>query len=181
MIESSSEVFGGLVVFGYGTAARVASFAILMSAALLSIPVLSSTQVSGGSVELLIYGYVKDQAGRPIQGAQVVVASFNGSTQVAAISTTTDALGFYQVTLVNFPTVVWDVGFTIETTAVSGGVEESESVTVPADTPPMLQIDIQFPFEISQFGSVIGLLAAVAIVGAVAVVLLRWKPRLKTQ
>ncbi len=148
-------------------AVRIAAFALIASLAMLSIPALFSLQASAGIGPLPVAGYVKDQAGRPMGGVPVVVAVKNGSTTVSVLSTTSDSDGFYTVT---FPKDDWELGFTLVATATWGGDQVTETITITQEFGEM--IDLQFPFEIPQFGTALGFLAVAGAVGVVAVFLL---------
>ncbi len=151
------------------SAARSAVIAVLSCLAVLAIPILSSTPVAAPSVGTLsIIGYVTDNAGHTMEGIQVWVTSLDGETIAKTLMTTTDQFGFYSVVFSGFGSE-WGVGYTIVSTAKSGGNEVSENATVPDDITPLIQIDLQFAFEIPQFGNLLGFVAAAAIIGVVAV------------
>ncbi len=122
---------------------------------------------------LLVYGYVTDDAGRPIQQAHVIVTTYDEGVVVWTLSNTTNEDGFYLVTFGGMEGQ-WDVGFTVIAVAQldGGGQADSAEVTI-VDVGPMLQVDVQFPYEIPQFGSsILGFVAAAGIVGVLAVYLL---------
>ncbi len=121
---------------------------------------------------LIVYGYVTDDAGRPLEGAHVSLTMKNGGTTVGTLTNDSDAGGFYSVTFGPLVGVGWDVGWTIIATATYGGNQVTNpDVTIP-DTSPLLQIDLQFPFEIPQFGTLFGFLVTAGAVGVVAIYLI---------
>jgi hypothetical protein len=120
----------------------------------------------------LVSGTVTDSAGRPIVGAGVVVVMMNGATEVDIASDTTDSNGFYTV---SFATDNWEIGFSITSTATFNSVQVSD--TIPADEYPVSTINLQFLFEIPQFGSILGFVATAGLVGVVAVVFLAKKSK----
>ena len=152
---------------GFPRAMRVAVFALAASIALLSVSSQVSVPASAGMGPLPVSGYVKDDAGRVMEGVPVVVACKNGSTTTSTLSTTTDVYGFYTVT---FAYTVWEIGYNLIATATYGSEQVSENITITQEWGE--QIDLQFPFEIPQFGTVLGFLAVAAMVGVLAIFLL---------
>jgi hypothetical protein len=147
---------------------RVCAVALMI--AVLSMPLLqlSSSAVRGDFVgPFFVDGTVTDSAGTPIQGVDVVVVSKQGETVISTVYGVTDENGFYTVT---FPTETVDYNHTIIATATYGGNQESEQA-VPVDELG-LTMDIQFPFEIPEFGTLIGFLAVAGVVAFVAIFLL---------
>ena len=154
-------------------------FACLVLLALVAMPLLmiAAPAVRGDFVgTFIVDGTVRDNAGRPMQDVPVVVVSKHGETVVSTVYGVTDESGFYTVTL---PTQTVDYDHTIIATATYDGNQESEQA-VPVDEFG-LTIDLQFPFEIPQFGTILGFLAAAAVVGAVAVYLLPRKRKSERQ
>ncbi len=152
---------------------RILAGVVLLSLVIMPLLMIAAPLVRGDFVgTFIVDGTVKDNAGRPIKDVPVVVVSKDGSTVVNTQFATTDTDGFYTVT---FPTETVDLGHWIIATATSGGEQVSGNVTVDNDFG--LTIDLQFPFEIPQFGTIIGFLAVAAIVGVLAVILLPRKLR----
>ena len=120
---------------------------------------------------VIVDGNVTDAGGRPLVGASVVVVMMNGATPVDTKTTTTDGDGFYTVQV---GLDVWETGYTVTSTATFNSVQTSDSATIVDDF-PFLTIDLQFEFEIPQFGSILGFVAAAGLVGVVAVVFLTRK------
>ena len=152
---------------GFPRAMRVAVFALAACIALMSVSSLVSVPASAGLGPLPVSGYVKDDAGRVMEGVPVVVACKNGSTTTSTLSTTTDVYGFYTVT---FAYNVWELGYNLIATATYGSEQVTENITITQEWGE--QIDLQFPFEIPQFGTVLGFLAVAAMVGVLAIFLL---------
>lgn len=115
-----------------------------------------------------IRGQVRDQMDTPIPGAQVVVTIKNGEEVIVTKSTTTDGDGHYVLT---FDQDEWGIGYTIEVTAVYDEMQQTE--TIEADGSTVQTVDIQFPFEIAQFGNALGFLLAGALVGVIAMIFLK--------
>lgn len=150
--------------------AGITSFVLVFALSIVSLAMISSGPASAATGPLLVSGYVTDNAGHTMEGVPVTVVSKNAGTTVKTLTTTTDADGFYTVTFGGMEGD-WDVGFTITSIAQSGATQESETVTIVDET-PTLQINIQFPFEIPQFGNVLGFILAAALVGSVAGIML---------
>jgi hypothetical protein len=110
--------------------------------------------------------------GTPIPGAHVSVTIKNGEVVIVTKTTTTDAYGYYVVT---FDQDEWGIGYTIDVTAEYGEVQQTE--TIEADGSTAQTVDIQFPFEIAQFGNWLGFLLAGALVGVVAMTFLKRRRR----
>jgi hypothetical protein len=123
-----------------------------------------SVSAAGPSI---IDGKVTDSVGRPIVGAAVTVVMKNGTLTVDTASNTTDGDGFYTI---SFAVDKWAPGFNVTATATYNSVQTSDNATV--DDGGFATIDLQFPFEIPQFGSILGFVAAAGLIGAVAVVFL---------
>jgi hypothetical protein len=150
--------------------ARIVVVVIALFAAAFAVPAfVSSPAAAHGLGPLLIFGYVTDDEGNPATSVPVVVVLKNGTTTINTLYYDTDEFGFYSV---NFNPETWDVGYTVTSTATSGGQQDSEKVTIQSLDDWSIQIDLQFPYEIPQFGTILGFLAAAAVVGAVAVYLL---------
>jgi len=124
-------------------------------------------KVSANAGPFILDGTVTDDVGRKIAGVPIVAVMRDGATVVDTQSGTTDDGGFYTITL---GTDKWQPGFTVTATATWNSVQVSDTVTVGAD--PFATIDLQFPFEIPQFGSLLGFVVAAGLVGAVAAVFL---------
>jgi len=118
----------------------------------------------------IVRGFVWDSAGTPVEGADVSVSTIQGVTTRGTYTDTTDANGFYSVT---FPGAEWDVGDTIKTTATFSGNQE-DNETIAADA-VVQWVNVTYTFEIPEFGSSLGLIAAGGMVGLVAVVVLVWR------
>jgi parallel beta-helix repeat protein len=119
-----------------------------------------------------VQGQVSDQMDRPLPGAHVSVTIMNGKVVIATKTTTTDANGYYVVT---FDQDEWGFGYTIDVTAQYGEAQQPE--TIVADGSTAQTADVQFPFEIPQFGNTLGFLLAGALVGVVAMVFLKRRRR----
>lgn len=116
----------------------------------------------------VVMGVVRDVAANPLVGADVTVSMMDGNTVIATKSAQTDSSGSYSV---SFEWSEWEPGYTIEATAEYNSLQEVTDSAADASSPQ--QVDIAYPFEIAQFGSLIGFLAAAALVGIVGAVLVR--------
>ena len=125
-----------------------------------------SKPAASGTGPLDVYGFVTDSAGRPIPDAAVVV-TVQPSGAFRTCSTASD--GSYQV---SFLTSDWEVGNTVEVVVTYNAVQVSDSAV--ADDLGLINLDLQFSFEIPEFGSIFGSLVAIAAV-AVVVGLFVWK------
>src|SRR5512136_2291780 len=102
-----------VVLFKSGSIARIATFLIAAAvlAACLAVTVPREASAIG---PFIVDGKVTDNAGRPIVGASVVAAMYNGTTLVASQGTTTDGDGMYTI---SFATDLWKAGFNVTSTA----------------------------------------------------------------
>ncbi len=137
--------------------------AVVLATTLSSLP----TKVSADAGPFIVDGFVTDAGGRAIVGAPVVAVMKNGATVIDTQSSTTDDGGFYTITLA---TDQWEPGYTVTSTATYNSEQVSDTITI-VDM-PFADIDLQFPFEIPQFGSILGFVVAAGLVGAVAAVFL---------
>ena len=121
----------------------------------------------------LVFGFVYDPVLDPLAGADVVVMMKDGETVVSTRYAQTDSSGGYDV---SFAWLEWDLGYTIEVVATHGGDEAFQ--TSLADVAPSQEVDVMFEYEIPQFGSILGFLAAGLFVGLLgAFLLVRGKKR----
>lgn len=157
----------------------VASFmaAVILMAAMTVLSE-SSSAATGPKV---VRGYAKDNAGRPIAGANITINIRYGPPPDgpirATLYDTSGSNGFYSA---NFSSFQWDVGNIIEVISTWHGVQEDNYTS--ANLKPVQYVNVTYTFEIDEYGSgALGLLIAGGFVGAVAVVLLvRRKPEKKS-
>lgn len=128
----------------------------------------SASFASAGPGPKAVRGYVWDNAGRPLNGAHVLVEILVDSTTTVRTSDTYDtgADGFYSVLFGNFD---WELGDTIRVTATYNSNQRTNSTT--ATSAPIQFVNVTFPFEISQFGDWVGLAISGGAVAAVALVI----------
>jgi len=113
--------------------------------------------------EKWVRGYVKDSAGRVLIGATVTVNILDGAPSPrATLVDTTDDSGWYHV---EFNPGDWDVGNTIQ--VISSYEGDQRTVEQSATLNIIQQIDVTYPYEISQFGSWMGFALAGALVAVV--------------
>jgi len=160
------------VLFNSGSGARIATYLIACAVLVACLAMIMPRGVSANIGPYVVSGTVTDSAGRPISGADVVAVMKNGTTTVDSQSFKTGGDGVYSITLA---TDMWKPGFTVTSTATFNSAQVSSTITVTDD--PFPTINLQFPFEIPQFGSVLGFVAAATLVGIVAVVFLAKKSK----
>jgi hypothetical protein len=114
-----------------------------------------------------VSGYVIDIMGNPQAGWEVSV-TIDGNTKTE----TSASDGFYQV---QFAMTEWTVGSTIYVEATHES-KQAENDTL-ADDSFVQVVNVQYPYEIPQFGGTLGLLIAGAFVAVVSIVLLTDKKR----
>jgi hypothetical protein len=109
----------------------------------------------------VVWGYITDSLGSPLDGAAVTVEVITPSLTVRDTQTdTTGSDGYYMFT---FDRAVWDIGDTIRVTAVYDSSPQSNQTV--ADDSGSQQIDVNFGFVIPEFGSlVISMVVSVTIV-----------------
>ena len=162
---------------------RATCFTIIATAALVLGAVLSTSgQTSAGDGNKIVRGYIWDSAYRNVSDASVVVTIWDPTKTVqrASLSETTDEEGFYQIW---FGPSDWYVGDLIEVVCTFSGNQETNSTTAASSIPlPYQYVNITYPFEIPEFGSVVGLILAGGAIGAVAMVALvaNQRKRVKT-
>lgn len=146
---------------------RIPAVAIAVFAVAAVAMLLASGFVSAAGPKV-IRGYTKDSAARPMEGTSVVLEV---RTPLDALrftdSTLTDENGFYSFTLSSFDGD-WDDGDTFKIIATYSGNERTESLL--DDGEPIQWINVTFPFEIPQFGSLLGFGVAAGGIGLIAMV-----------
>ena len=129
----------------------------------------SSQTALSGAGPYDVVGYITDNTGSPVNGADVAVTIDETST---TLHCTTGSDGFYTVT---FQDAEWNDGDHITVVATMGGQEIGYGVVV--ESVGYTQIDVQFGFEIPEFGSVAGSMVAIAAVAVVAALFIWKRPR----
>jgi hypothetical protein len=146
---------------------RIPAVAITVFAVAAVAMLLASGFVSAAGPKL-IRGYTKDSAGRPMEGTSVVLEV---RTPLAALRFTdsmlSDENGFYSFTLSSFDGD-WDDGDTFWIIATYSGNERTLSELDNGE--PIQWMNVTFPFEIPQFGSLLGFGIVAGGVGLVAMV-----------
>jgi hypothetical protein len=143
-------------------AVAIAAFAFVAVAMLLSSGFASAAGIK------IIRGYTKDSAGNPLEGTNVVLEV---RTPLNALryteSNTSDETGFYSFTLNSF-VGQWADGDTFKIILTYSGNQENRSAV---DDGKIIQwINVTFPFEIPQFGSILGFGIVAGGIGLVAMV-----------
>lgn len=126
---------------------------------------------SAGSFPLTVIGEVRDSVGTLVENAQVdILDEDTGYTKTVF----TDEFGQYQW---DIPEGSWFNNDTIKIHAEYGSATgDNQGVAVDA-SPWMLQINVTLSEVIPEFGSVLGVLVAISMLGMVAVVVLGTKRR----
>jgi hypothetical protein len=146
---------------------RVPAVAIA-AIAVVAVAMLLSSGYASAAGPKSIRGYTYDNAGRPLQGTDVVLEVWTPlNTLRFTDSTTTDVTGFYSFLLNSFDGD-WSDGDTFTIIATYSGVQRTGSLL--DDAGPWQWINLTFPFEIPQFGSYLGFGIAAGGVGLIAMV-----------
>lgn len=147
---------------------RIPAVAIAVVAVLAVAMLLSSGFASAAGIKI-IRGYTKDNAGRPMQGTNVVLEVRTPADALRYTeSYTSDSNGFYSFTLDSF-TGQWSDGDTFKIIATYSGNQRIVS-QLDNSSSPIQWINVTFPFEIPQFGSLIGFGVAMGGIGLIAMV-----------
>jgi len=158
--------------------ARILVASLSLAVVFAAVVVAFSHPVAAGPGPLTVRGYIRDNAGNPLEGASITVniryAPPPGGTIRSTLYDTSDSTGFYSV---SFAYTEWDVGDIIEVIATWHGHQENNYTD--ATVKPVQHVNVTYAFEIDEYGAgAIGLVVAGGFVGAVAlVVLVRRKPR----
>ena len=122
---------------------------------------------------LTIFGYVYDLEGQPLEGASVVVTIVETS---ATATGSTGADGRYQASEID--SSGYDLGFTIHVVATYNSAQESIDVLVDQDMHDfgIGQVDVQYTYEIPEFGGGLGFALVLVVVCAIALVMLGRRP-----
>ena len=146
---------------------RIPAVAIALCVVAAVAMLLSSGYVSAAGPKV-IRGYTWDNAARPLEGTSVVVEVRDASEVLRHTeSTTTDETGFYSFTMSSFDGD-WADGDTFNIIATYSGNQKTESLL--DDGTALQWINVTFPFEIPQFGSLLGFSVAAGGIGLIAMV-----------
>jgi hypothetical protein len=146
---------------------RIPAVAVAVFAFAAVAMVLSSGLVSAAGPKV-IRGYTWDNAARPLEGTDVVIEVWTPLSVLRHTeSTTTDETGFYSFTMSSFDGD-WSDGDTFKIIATYSGNQRTESLL--DDGSALQWINVTFPFEIPQFGSLLGFSVAAGGIGLVAMV-----------
>jgi hypothetical protein len=157
--------------------ARSARFAVVMTTVALAL-VTSALMASDGALAAIgpkqVKGYIWDNVGNPVEGAQVTVniLAQSDSSIRATLSEDSNAIGYYSM---SFAMGEWDEGDMIEVLATYDSIQEPNS-TVATDYPSQW-VNVSFKFEIPEFGSYLGLLIAGGAIGIVGIAVVSMKRR----
>lgn len=163
MSERASNRVPGLMAVAAGFAALLFVFGLMAT-----VPMKAAADAPN---PLSVRGYIYDSVGRTVEGAEVTVAMYNGMSMVSSHTDTSDDEGYYSTL---FLVTEWEIGYTIVVIAVYEGNPESAPLTTAPDS-TFIDIDVQFSFEIPEFGAEWGILVAGLAVGTVGVVALVWR------
>jgi len=145
----------------------LAVVSVLTVLALAAVPANSAADAPN---PIAVQGTIYDSEDNKIPDIPVTVNMKDGATIVTTKSDTTGSLGEYGVL---FQVTEWEVGYTIE--VIATGPAGQESVTEDAPAAIQITIDVQFAYEIPEFGFDAGVLVAGGAVGFIAVAALVWK------
>jgi hypothetical protein len=146
---------------------RTSAAAIAVFAVAAVVMLLSSGYVSAAGPKV-IRGYTTDSADRPLEGTNVVVEVWTPLNVLRHTeSMSTDENGFYSFTMSSFDGD-WSDGDTFKIIATYSGNQKTESLL--DDGKPLQWINVTFPFEIPQFGSILGFSIAAGSIGLIAMV-----------
>ena len=116
-----------------------------------------------------VLGYVTDSEGTPVEGADVAVTIEQTATTLHCV---TDSDGYY---IAEFDLSEWNDGDDITVVATYGGQATSTGTCVEAVGYSV--IDVQFTYEIPEFGGIAGSMVAIAAVAVVAALFIWKRPR----
>jgi len=141
---------------------------VLAIGALLLVPMaaisLNDAHTLAATGPLAVWGYVYDFSGQPLQGANVIVTvERTGATS----SGVTGSDGKYQA-LPDFSTSEYDILDTILVVANYNSNTQDNTSTVVEDI-GVLQVDVNYTYEVPEFGTLLGFLVAAVLVGMIAV------------
>ena len=162
-----------------GLRSAIVVLTVVLTMLVMAVAILPSASVADDNHTMNVRGYVIDNHGNKVAGANVTVTMFNGGTEGVSKTATSDVSpkGYFSV---NFPSGDWATGNKIRITAEYKGLQALNGT----DTPPVVIVNgnnfytwknITFPYEISQFGNMTGLLVTAGLVGVVASVALVWR------
>lgn len=117
-----------------------------------------------------VRGWIRDNEGNPVNGASVTINIRweSDDTIRSTYTATSGSDGFYSKSVLASD---WDEGDTIQVIATYKSSQQSNETV--ADANPVQFVNVTYPFAIPEFGpSFVGLIAAGAAIGGVAVALL---------
>ena len=126
---------------------------------------LAPGRASAASFDLLVYGYVTDSVGAPVQGASVVIEDLTTHNTYSASAT--DEFGQYTF---DIPAAEWTPGDSLHVTATFGTASGSNDGVAPPELTGQVEIDVSLSVAIPEFGSALGVLLVACFVGVVAIV-----------
>ena len=156
------------------------SFAVVAVFSLLAMAFFAaqSPNVSAASDPKFVLGYVKDSADRVLVGASITVNIRDDATDGAVLaskSDTTDGTGYYSV---GFLAADWNVGDFVEVISDFSGnqikvYEAAELLVLPFNQ----WINITYPYEIPEFGTLVKSSASVVSFGLIAIIIVMARRR----
>ena len=142
---------------------KVSIVALMLVAVTAIVPASSNA----GTFPKVVYGYVKDSVGTPLDGADITVNVRRPDTSIRATMTdTTGSIGDY---MVSFDPADWLIGDTVQVISDFSGHQTDETTDPLTEEGPMW-VNITYEYEIPEFGSTAGLLVTGALLGAVGIV-----------
>lgn len=145
--------------------ATIVAIAVIVTT-LLAVP----SNVSAGGGPKIVQGWVWDNAGRNITGADVLIEIKDPNTwnTRASLTDTTDNDGYYQV---SFGPSDWYDGDLINIT-VTYQASQVKNSTTALEGKPVQYLNATYPFEIPDFGSMAGFAIAGVCLGGIAMFLI---------
>jgi hypothetical protein len=149
--------------------AILAPIALLLMVALVPVHI-GSRAVTAAAGPLAVDGVIYSSGGINVTGATVIVTILDGTTVRVVMPTTSDANGFYAVSVA--PTL-WSTGNTILVGATKGS-DVGENSTVADEDNPFATIDVHFGMSaIPEFGGPAMTALTVSAIGMMVVVYAR--------
>ncbi len=145
-------------------------FAFMAALAMLAVAL--PAPVAAETLDLTVYGYVKDSLNMPVVGASVVVQNLDTGKSYNVPEQTNEFGQYY----FDVPAAEWTEGDALKVSATYGSTSGFENGVAPDPMIGQVQIDVTLSEAIPEFGTAIGATIAACLAGAVAIVAIG-KPR----
>jgi len=156
---------------------RAAPAVVAVALSLMAL-IAAAPQASAGDGLKIVRCWIWDDAANNVTGALVVVSIIAPDTSVRATdSELSDENGWYSL---QFGPSDWYIGDTIRVVCTYSGNQEMEEVAAGSSaSSPYQYVNITFPFEIPQFGSILGTMVTIGAVGMIGAVFVVYSRRRK--